>query len=178
MTLRFLLRPNWSELWYTACYIIGYKDKGEENELVMRSKEDENWLCSTWNSKSQSIISIECFTWNILASKIHSEVSEALIKFRFWFGSFFRFLNLIPGNRDKIIKKNVSRRIWCSICGCWSRRFWAAAAAANLGSKTLLVTMSLQNIAQMSCNPLWEVLLRTDCSWNWCLRRLLWNCFW
>lgn len=29
----------------------------------------------------------------------------------------------------------------------------AAAAAANLGSTTLLVTMSLQNIAQMSCNP-------------------------
>ncbi|WP_136669155.1 tRNA uridine-5-carboxymethylaminomethyl(34) synthesis enzyme MnmG [Flavobacterium sp. H122] len=29
----------------------------------------------------------------------------------------------------------------------------AAAAAANLGCKTLLITMSLQNIAQMSCNP-------------------------
>ncbi|MEC4113302.1 tRNA uridine-5-carboxymethylaminomethyl(34) synthesis enzyme MnmG [Myroides pelagicus] len=29
----------------------------------------------------------------------------------------------------------------------------AAAAAANMGSKTLLITMSLQNIAQMSCNP-------------------------
>ena len=29
----------------------------------------------------------------------------------------------------------------------------AAAAASNLGSKTLLVTMNLQNIAQMSCNP-------------------------
>ncbi|MFZ4105172.1 tRNA uridine-5-carboxymethylaminomethyl(34) synthesis enzyme MnmG [Flavobacterium sp.] len=29
----------------------------------------------------------------------------------------------------------------------------AAAASANLGSQTLLVTMSLQNIAQMSCNP-------------------------
>jgi tRNA uridine 5-carboxymethylaminomethyl modification enzyme len=29
----------------------------------------------------------------------------------------------------------------------------SAAAAANLGCKTLLVTMSLQNIAQMSCNP-------------------------
>ena len=29
----------------------------------------------------------------------------------------------------------------------------AAAAAANLGSSTLLITMSLQNIAQMSCNP-------------------------
>ncbi|MEI6088751.1 MAG: FAD-dependent oxidoreductase, partial [Bacteroidota bacterium] len=29
----------------------------------------------------------------------------------------------------------------------------AAAAAANLGSKVLLVTMNMQNIAQMSCNP-------------------------
>lgn len=29
----------------------------------------------------------------------------------------------------------------------------AAAASANLGCSTLLVTMSLQNIAQMSCNP-------------------------
>ena len=29
----------------------------------------------------------------------------------------------------------------------------AAAAAANMGAQTLLITMSLQNIAQMSCNP-------------------------
>jgi len=29
----------------------------------------------------------------------------------------------------------------------------AASSAANLGSKTLLITMNLQNIAQMSCNP-------------------------
>ena len=29
----------------------------------------------------------------------------------------------------------------------------AAAAAANMGSKTLLITMNLQNIAKMSCNP-------------------------
>jgi tRNA uridine 5-carboxymethylaminomethyl modification enzyme len=29
----------------------------------------------------------------------------------------------------------------------------ASAASANLGAKTLLITMSLQNIAQMSCNP-------------------------
>ena len=29
----------------------------------------------------------------------------------------------------------------------------AAAAAANLGAKTLLITMNLQNIARMSCNP-------------------------
>ncbi|HET8838560.1 MAG TPA: FAD-dependent oxidoreductase, partial [Flavobacteriaceae bacterium] len=29
----------------------------------------------------------------------------------------------------------------------------AAAAAANMGCRTLLITMNLQNIAQMSCNP-------------------------
>ena len=29
----------------------------------------------------------------------------------------------------------------------------AAASAANLGCSTLLVTMNIQNIAQMSCNP-------------------------
>src|ERR1700744_3226418 len=29
----------------------------------------------------------------------------------------------------------------------------AAAAAANLGSKVLLITMNIQTIAQMSCNP-------------------------
>lgn len=29
----------------------------------------------------------------------------------------------------------------------------AAAAAANMGSNTLLITMNLQNIGQMSCNP-------------------------
>src|SRR5512147_2103488 len=29
----------------------------------------------------------------------------------------------------------------------------AAASAANLGSKVLLVTMNMQTIAQMSCNP-------------------------
>ncbi len=29
----------------------------------------------------------------------------------------------------------------------------AAAAAANMASRTLLVTMNLQNMAQLSCNP-------------------------
>ena len=29
----------------------------------------------------------------------------------------------------------------------------AAAAAANMGSKVLLITMNMTNLAQMSCNP-------------------------
>ena len=35
-----------------------------------------------------------------------------------------------------------------------------AAASANMGSSTLLITMSLQNIAQMFPTQLWGVLLR------------------
>ena len=37
----------------------------------------------------------------------------------------------------------------------------AAAAAANLGSKTLLITMNLQNIGQMSCKENEALDLRT-----------------
>ena len=36
----------------------------------------------------------------------------------------------------------------------------AAAAAANMGAKVLLITMNLQHIAQMSCNPAVGGLLR------------------
>jgi tRNA uridine 5-carboxymethylaminomethyl modification enzyme len=36
----------------------------------------------------------------------------------------------------------------------------AAAAAANMGCSTLLVTMNLQNIAQMSSTRLWAELLK------------------
>ena len=36
----------------------------------------------------------------------------------------------------------------------------AACAAANLGSKTLLITMDMNKIAQMSCNPAIGVLQR------------------
>ena len=36
----------------------------------------------------------------------------------------------------------------------------AAASAARMGSKTLLVTMNLQTIGQMSVTQQWEVLLR------------------
>jgi ssRNA-specific RNase YbeY (16S rRNA maturation enzyme) len=37
----------------------GYKDKGEAEELLMRSKEDENWRCS--NSKSYLVLSAAMF---------------------------------------------------------------------------------------------------------------------
>ena len=39
------------------------------------------------------------------------------------------------------------------VVGAWHAGCEAAAAAANLGSKVLLITMNLQTIAQMSCNP-------------------------
>ena len=32
----------------------------------------------------------------------------------------------------------------------------AACAAANMGSKTLLITMDMNKIGQMSCNPCWR----------------------
>jgi ssRNA-specific RNase YbeY (16S rRNA maturation enzyme) len=42
-------------------HYCGYKDKGEAEELLMRSKEDENWRCSTWNSKSYLCLSAAMF---------------------------------------------------------------------------------------------------------------------
>jgi hypothetical protein len=33
----------------------------EKQELLMRSKEDENWRCSTWNSKSYLVLSAAMF---------------------------------------------------------------------------------------------------------------------
>lgn len=49
----------------------------------------------------------------------------------------------------------------------------AAAAAANMGAKTLLITMNLQHIAQMSCNPaVGGDCQRADCARNRRTRRL------
>ena len=42
----------------------------------------------------------------------------------------------------------------------------AAAAAANLGSKTLLITMNLQNSAQMSCNPAMGGIAKGQIIWD------------
>jgi hypothetical protein len=42
----------------------------------------------------------------------------------------------------------------------------AAAVAANLGSKTLLVTMSLQNIAKCLVILLWEEFQGSNCARN------------
>ena len=39
----------------------------------------------------------------------------------------------------------------------------AAAAAANLGASTLLITMDLSKIAQMSCNPAMGEIGRASC---------------
>ena len=49
----------------------------------------------------------------------------------------------------------------------------AAAAAANMGSQTLLITMNLQNIAQMSCNPCYGwYCKRSNSSGNRCAWRI------
>lgn len=50
--------------------------------------------------------------------------------------------------------KNMFERIYdVIVVGAGHAGSEAAAAAANMGCSTLLVTMNLQNIAQMSCNP-------------------------
>jgi tRNA uridine 5-carboxymethylaminomethyl modification enzyme len=57
-------------------------------------------------------------------------------------------------NKRTLKKYNLFQDIYdVIVVGAGHAGSEAAAAAANLGSKTLLVTMSLQNIAQMSCNP-------------------------
>lgn len=54
----------------------------------------------------------------------------------------------------------------------------AAAAAANLGSKVLLITMNMQTIAQMSCNPaMGGIAKRANCERDRCHRGLFRNCF-
>ena len=54
----------------------------------------------------------------------------------------------------------------------------AAAAAANLGSKMLLVTMNMQTIAQMSCNPAMGGIAKgPDCEGNRCHGWIFWNCY-
>ena len=47
----------------------------------------------------------------------------------------------------------------------------AAAASANMGAKTCLITMDMNKIGQMSCNLPSEVLPRTDCARNRCFGR-------
>ena len=59
---------------------------------------------------------------------------------------FFLFLN-------EILYKMISEIYDVIVVGAGHAGCEAAAAAANMGSKTLLVTMNMQTIGQMSCNP-------------------------
>ena len=57
-------------------------------------------------------------------------------------------LNVPRGTKDKMFRKYDVIVVGAGHAGCE-----AAAAAANLGSSVLLVTMNMGTIAQMSCNP-------------------------
>ncbi len=59
-------------------------------------------------------------------------------------------MNVPRGTIDRIMFNEVYDVI---VVGGGHAGSEAAASAANMGSKTLLITMNLQNIAQMSCNP-------------------------
>lgn len=48
----------------------------------------------------------------------------------------------------------------------------AAAASANMGAKTCLITMDMNKIGQMSCNPaIGGIAKGTDCARNRCIGR-------
>ena len=63
--------------------------------------------------------------------------------------------------QPEIVPREITRIYLCQmfpdydviIVGAGHAGCEAAAAAANLGSKVLLITMNMQTIAQMSCNP-------------------------
>lgn len=64
-------------------------------------------------------------------------------------------------SRETYFPQKVQLRYFCSmfskydviVVGAGHAGCEAAAAAANMGSKVLLITMNMQNMAQMSCNP-------------------------
>ncbi len=54
---------------------------------------------------------------------------------------------------EQLIKKNMFEKYDVIVVGAGHAGCEAAHAAAQMGSKVLLVTMNMQTIAQMSCNP-------------------------
>ena len=73
----------------------------------------------------------------------------------FHFETVIRGTNIIKtGNKsDKIYLRKMFPEYDVIVAGAGHAGCEAAAAAANLGSKVLLVTMNLQTLGQMSCNP-------------------------
>ena len=89
-----------------------------------------------------------CFTWNNSDNfKPKAGVFYAKHKYSLIDNSLTWSLSLI--HNSKMFQEEYD----VIVVGAGHAGSEAAAAAANLGSKTLLITMSLQNIAQMSCNP-------------------------
>jgi ribulose 1,5-bisphosphate synthetase/thiazole synthase len=72
-------------------------------------------------------------------------------------------LNFSRFGIGRLIQKKMFQEEYDVVVGAGHAGSEAAAAAANLGSKTLLITMSLQNIAQMSCNPAMGGIQGSNC---------------
>ncbi|MDR0733726.1 MAG: tRNA uridine-5-carboxymethylaminomethyl(34) synthesis enzyme MnmG [Dysgonamonadaceae bacterium] len=114
-------------------HLCGFKDKTPEDKKIMREKENE---------------ALEKV--NELTSKQVNEKRAIPVN-----PSTRQLVNSTTTQQQPVSNSTATRQFPYDIIvvGAGHAGCEAAAAAANLGSKTLLITMDMNKIAQMSCNP-------------------------